>query len=143
MRSTVTGLALLLIGVLPACTFFHGSATAGPNVDLKLNWDGTSCKAAVEDTIYVSADGERITWNVIDNCNQSEKENETQFVFKYQSQTPWLDPETPVARTKKNGTAKIKYKAKSRGQVKGAEAKYSIFYAGELIADPKVVWGRP
>ena len=142
MRSSVTGLTLLLIAVLPACTLFHGSATDNPTVDLKLTWDGTSCKAAVQDPIYVSTDGARITWNVSDNCNQTEKENETQFVFKYQSLPPWLDAEDPVVRTKKNGTGKIKYKARKRGQPDKAEAKYSIFYGGELIADPKVVWGH-
>jgi hypothetical protein len=134
---------LLLISVLPACTVFHGSATDNPTVDLKLNWDGKSCKAAVQDLIYVSEDGARITWNVTDNCNQTENENETQFVFKYQSQPAWLEAEEAVARTNKNGTAKIKYKAKKLGQPDKAEAKYSIFYGGDLIADPKVVWGRP
>src|SRR3954449_10981182 len=86
MTSRVAGLTLLLIGVLPACTLFHGSTSDNPTVDLTLNWDGTACKAAVPEEIHVSKDGARITWNVTDNCNQTERENETQFVFKYESQ---------------------------------------------------------
>ena len=114
-RSSVPGSTLLLIAVLPACTLFHGSATDNPTVDLELTWDGTSCKAAVQDPIYVATDGARITWNVTDNCNQTEKENETQFVFKYQSLAPWLDAEDPVVRTKKNGTGKADQEFTRRG----------------------------
>ena len=142
MRSSVTGLTLLLIAVLPACTLFHGSATDNPTVDLKLTWDGTSCKAAVQDPIYVSTDGARITWNVTDNCNQTEKENETQFVFKYQSLPPLAGCRGPGSPNKEERHRKDQDKARKRGQPDKAEAKYSIFYGGELIADPKVVWGH-
>jgi hypothetical protein len=144
MRSSVAGLTVILISVLAGCTVFRGSWGQGTEVDLSLNWDFTSqsCKAEVQEKVYVSKKRPHITWTVTDHCNQTEnQERETQFAFQY-SETPWLDAGTPIARTKKNGKDKIKYSAQDRGQPLLAEAKYSIFYNGRQIADPRVVWGK-
>jgi hypothetical protein len=146
MRASVAGFAVALMLVPGACARLAHHGGKGTPVDLKLNLVSGACKATVTpDPVYVSASNPRVTWTVTDACNQTtDEEAETQLVFKYQPHTPkkWLDPEIAVARTKKHGTGTIKYKAKDRGQAPDSSAKYSIFYDGDQIADPKVVWGR-
>jgi hypothetical protein len=150
MRSTLMVTpVLLLLAALSGCTKDapEGDVTGTIEVTLTLDpreKDGkTICKATAPEEITLDKDRRRILWTVTDNCSEPGVESETQFAFKYQGVTKkkWLDAEKAVARTEKGKTGQIQYRGHARGQAAGAEAYYTVLFNGEIIADPKVVWG--
>lgn len=143
--------AVLLLGALSGCTKLppEGDRTGTIEASLTLDWreqDGHRfCKATAKpDPITLVSGRRRIVWTVMDNCTEPGVESETQFAFKYQPvpEKKWLDAEKAVARTRKDKTGQIQYRGHGRGQAEGAEAYYTVLFNGEVIADPKVVWGK-
>jgi hypothetical protein len=152
MRTTKSVvIAVLLLLALSGCTKLHEQAestdtfNASLSLDVKTEGEKTFCKATVsDDPIRLEKGRRRILWTVTDNCSGPGAESETQFAFKYRPGTAkkWLDAEKGVARTEKGKKGEIQYRGHDRGQADGDDAYYTVFFNGEAIVDPKVVWGK-
>ena len=124
--------------------------TVVEQVTITLTAAGGNCTAAVDkDRVILYNAGDAVRWTVNDDCatgTNPDEEGETVVIFSY-SPNPklkWLDSfgQAFRARTRRGKPAQIEYRARARGQTKGAEAKYSIYYDGKFLLDPKVVWGK-